>query len=53
VWHIAALVGPYYERQAYYNVNYTCVVPGRVVVLLRQHLVTDLRLGLCCCTAEH
>jgi hypothetical protein len=24
VWHIAALVGPYYEHQAYYNVNYTC-----------------------------
>ena len=22
VWHIAALVGPYFEREAYYNVNY-------------------------------
>lgn len=24
VWHIAALVGPYYAKQAYYDVNYTC-----------------------------
>ena len=24
VWHIAALVGPYYEHKAYYDVNYTC-----------------------------
>ena len=38
-------MGPYYERQAYYNVNYTCVVPGLVAVLLRQRLVADLRLG--------
>jgi nucleoside-diphosphate-sugar epimerase len=32
VWHIAALVGPYYEHKAYYNVNYLCAPAP-----LRQH----------------
>ena len=29
VWHIAALVGPYYEHKAYYDVNYTCASTAR------------------------
>ena len=30
VWHIAALVGPYYEHKAYYDVNYLCAPACRL-----------------------
>ena len=49
MWHIAALVGPYFERQAYYNVNYTCVLCAvahtSIAVSLTQRFVRWARSG--------